>query len=241
MFFWFIFTVNAFDEVTLGARISSLESALGRLLVSKYSSWTDLLIKLEPDLSPASPQDENPVWKFSEVPEGLASWLAYRGRDLLIPNYLQYLDHLRTSFTFDRLSDAGLLSDIAGDGWKELHESSVPIEWPFRFGDRLSVIQFDFFRNASTGVAGSFGNSATTVCEILQPIELCNDGGHQFCEGVVRHAGNPGTCMESCGRKGLRCTGAYDDTVFGSCPSGENIPLTCEALRYSLVCRCTPV
>lgn len=225
----------AFDHFTVNNRVLSLESSLNILFDTFGSSHAVNYIKMVSSPEPI----KSYMWLLPAIPESIAIWLVLRSKDLIVPVNLKRVE-TNHHFHFSDPSDPEPLNRVAAEGWIELHDGQLPAPWPSRFGDRLSVIQFDYFKNATSGVAGSAGmsNAASTVCDIMQPSDICVNGGADFCDGIVRHTGNSRTCAHFCNNVGLSCTGAYDDMPTGGCPDSVKQFLTCESIRSSLVCRC---
>jgi hypothetical protein len=207
-------------------RLSSIEALTARLLDAK-----------EPSVPPLVPSNGQSLWEsLPKVPDGVAVWLLVRAKDFVLPLTLNP-ERPEPMFRFSDPSDDDDLHTIAAEGWRELHDGELPVAWPEGFGDRLNVLQFDYVKNVQYSV-----NAAPTVCDLMQPLEICEDAKHAFCEGVMRNVGQSITCQEFCTHRGLSCLSAHEDDEGHRCPSTEaaRSELSCHSIRISSVCRCGP-
>jgi hypothetical protein len=214
------------DELTTRLRLSSIEASIGRMLDAKERTKPPLVAS-----------NNRTLWEnLPAVPDSVAVWLVHRAKDFVVPMY-RNPEVPAPAFRFSDPSDTDDLHAIAADGWRELHDGELPVPWPKGFGDRLNVLQFDYVKSAQFSV-----NAASTVCDLMQPLAICNDGKHAFCEGVMRNVGQPVTCDEFCNFRGLACLSAHEDGDDHSCLD-KNVAVTalsCHSLRISLVCTCGP-
>ena len=214
------------DEVTTRLRLSSIEASIGRLLDAK-----------DPAKPPLVASNNRTLWEdLPAVPDAVAVWLVHRAKDFVVPLYLNP-EVPAPAYRFSDPSDDDDLQQVAAEGWRELHDGELPVPWPPGFSDRLNVLQFDYVKSAHFSV-----NAAATVCDLMQPLEICKDGKSSFCEGVMRNVGQSVTCNQFCNFRGLSCLSAHEDSEDNRCPPSSDsiIPLSCHSIRYSLVCTCGP-
>ncbi|KAF4715734.1 hypothetical protein FOZ63_017938 [Perkinsus olseni] len=122
-------------------------------------------------------------------------------------------------------------------------------QWPEGFGDRLSVIKFEYIIDPETGMARAPEGSANavdtstvlTACEHLLPLDICGQPDPYTCDGLIVSIGPRTNCRQLCLRKNLYCLDAWDDEDTEGCPSAGLIDrIGCDAApRRSQVCRCS--
>ncbi|KAF4669184.1 hypothetical protein FOL47_002665 [Perkinsus chesapeaki] len=214
-------------------------------------------VKNDDDIDPENP----PPWYLPRVPNGILMWLSARAPDLLIP--LRMSPNVpEPPFRFTDPSDP--LPIVTSESKQvqapPLQTRSCPLrpdetgeegpfgkqpEWPRGFGDRLSVIKFDYIIDPETGQARApeddTANAVRTACEYLLPLDICGEPDPQTCDGLIVSIGPRTNCHQLCRRKQLYCLDAWDDEDTEGCPTAGLIDrIGCDAApRRSQVCRCS--
>jgi hypothetical protein len=144
-----------------------------------------------------------------------------------------------TPFSLLDISDMSDVVKAASVGWHALYGSGSPAKWPDTFGDRLDVLKFDFAVDKSTGlpVTTTEPNSSLSVCDMMQPLSVCSDGGGRFCDGLMMGIGPGKNCDSHCDENGLVCSAAVlSDKCVAMPDIGRD---NCSTVATMIICRCS--